>query len=61
MGTYTYGHVARGKEKPFEIVLALIRGVKHYKIENVPKIGHLELVVVVLKTQIGFVIKIGKM
>ena len=43
MGTYTYWHVACDKEKHFEIVRALIRGFKHYKIENVPKIGHLEL------------------
>jgi hypothetical protein len=44
MGTYTYWHVAGGKEKPFKIVLDLICGFKHYKMENVPKIRHLELI-----------------
>jgi hypothetical protein len=44
MGTYTYRHVAGKEEKPFKKALGLIYRFKHYKIENVLRIGHLELI-----------------
>jgi hypothetical protein len=44
METCTYWHVASNKEKSFKRVLGLIYRFKHGKIENVPKIGHLEVI-----------------
>ena len=39
---YIYWRVAGNKEKSFQIVLGLIYRFKHYKMENVQKIGHIQ-------------------
>ena len=43
MGTYTYWHVAGNTETLLKNILDLIYRFNHYKMENVQKIGHLEL------------------
>jgi hypothetical protein len=44
MGTYTYLRVVGNKEETLKTVLDLIYGFKCGKMENVPNIGHLELI-----------------